>query len=231
MMKKVIFILVLISVTALSLGCRSTGKVSLKNREDSLSYALGLQVGQALEKGLTKVDYRMFIRAMKDAADTSKIALSNEQIQIILNTYQVETQLKMQKKREEDSKKNKEDQTKFLAENAKKPGIMSLEGIQYKVLQEGTGEKIQGKDRFEVEFIGRTFDGKEFMNSKEAPEPIIVSLEEVFPGWQIALKNMKVGSKWEIYLPDSLAFGEHGAGEVGPNQGVIFELLLKKIAK
>jgi len=218
-------------VVAVSLGCRSTGKVALKDRQDSLSYALGLQVGQALDKGLTKVDYRMFIRAMKDAADTSKVALTEEQIRAILTTYQVETQMKMQKKREEDGKNNKANQAKYLADNAKKPGIQTLNGIQYKVLKEGTGALLTDKDRFEIEFVGRTFAGKEFMNSKESPEPIVVGINEVFPGWKIALKNMKEGSKWEIYLPDSLAFGEQGYGDVGPNEGVVFELLLKKIQK
>lgn len=230
-MKKLIFIMIAISVIAVSLGCKNTGKVKLKDREDSLSYALGLQIGQAMEQTMTKVDYKIFVRAMQDAADTSKVALKSEDIQNIMMTYQAESQMKMEQKRKDDAAKNQVIQKKFLADNAKKPGVLSVEGIQYKVITEGKGPKPGLTDKVEVKFVGKTFEGKEIMNSKDSPEPIVVGLNEVFKGWEIALTKMNEGSKWELYLPDSLAFGEKGAGEVKPGQGVMFELELVKVIK
>ncbi len=230
-MKKIIFIVVLISVIAVSLGCKNNGKVKLSNRQDSLSYALGLQVGDAMHKSLTVIDYKMFVRAMKDAADTSKIALTDQQIQSLMMTYKVETQMKMEQKKIADSKKNKEAQEKFLAKNAKNPGIKLIEGMQYKVIKEGTGIQPTEKDSVQINFVGKTFEGKEIMNSKESPTPIVVSFNMLFPSWNIALKNMKEGAKWEIYPPDSLAFGDQPVGELGPNQGVMFELELVKVIK
>jgi len=229
--KKIIFIIIAISVIAVSLGCKNTGKVKLKDREDSLSYALGLQIGQAMEKTMTKVDYKMFVRAMQDAADTSKVALSNADIQNIMMTYQVESQMRMDKKRQDDSKKNQELAKKFLSENAKKPGVVSIDGIQYKIITEGKGPKPTANDKVEVKFVGKTFEGKEFMNSKDAPEAIVVGLGEVFEGWKVALPKMTEGSKWQIFLPDSLAFGDRGVGDVAPGQGVIFDLELVKVIK
>ncbi|HQB41551.1 MAG TPA: FKBP-type peptidyl-prolyl cis-trans isomerase N-terminal domain-containing protein [Candidatus Cloacimonadota bacterium] len=203
----------------------------MKNAQDSLNYSLGLQIGKSFNATLTEVDYTMFVRGMKDSKDPDRIALTDEQIADIMNVYQQNAQARMLKKHEEDAKKNKEDQEKFFAKNIKNKGIIALNGIQYKVLEEGKGSIPTTKDNFELGFVGKTIDGKVFWDSNDMGEPLIVTLDDVLPGWKVALEHMKEGAKWEIYLPDSLAFGEYGAGEVGPNQAVVFELFLKEIKK
>ena len=229
-MKKIIYILFVVAILTITSACGTpTGKVSLKTYQDSLSYVLGLQIGKSLDQTLTKVDYKMFVRAMKDAGDETKIALSEEEIYSILDKYQEEAQVKMMQKHDQDAEKNKKEQEQFFKENSQKEGVILLDGLQYKIIEEGTGKTPAANDEVEIEFVGKTISGKVFWNSSDSIEPIIAPVSDLLLGWSIALQNMKEGARWELFLPDSLAFGEYGIGDVGPSQAVIFELYLKAI--
>ncbi|WP_267896342.1 FKBP-type peptidyl-prolyl cis-trans isomerase [Aquicella lusitana] len=129
--------------------------------------------------------------------------------------------------------KNKTEGETFLAANKTKPGVVTLpDGLQYKIITEGTGPKPTANDVVTVHYAGRLINGKEFDSSYKRGEPASFPVSAVIPGWVEALQLMKVGSKWELYIPAHLAYGERGAPpDIGPNQTLIFEVQLIDIKK
>ena len=113
---------------------------------------------------------------------------------------------------------------RFLAENAKKPGVVTLpSGLQYKVLQEGTGAAPTRRSTVTTHYRGTLIDGTEFDSSYSRGQPASFGVTQVIAGWTEALQLMKVGAKWELYLPSTLAYGPRGAGgDIGPNEALVF---------
>lgn len=231
-MKKIILFMTLISLVAvMTVACSSMpiGKGTLKDRTDSLSYVLGLQVGKNLDPEMVKLNYNKFVKGMQDAADTSKILLKEEQINNLMMTFQAEMSLKYQQKRLKEAEQNKKMQNEFFAKNKNNPGVVSTpEGLQYKIITEGKGPKANSNSDITAKFTGKTLDGKKVFSSEDLPPDFKFKPDQFIPGWSVALKMMPKGSKWQLFVPDSLAFGAEGNPQlkIGPNQGLIFDFEL-----
>jgi FKBP-type peptidyl-prolyl cis-trans isomerase FklB len=206
----------------------------LKNNTDMLSYSLGLNMGNNLKMSDVEFDPELVLRGLKDAASGKGALMTQQEIQRVQDVVRREITSKREAKAKKLGEKNKTEGEAFLAENAKKPGVKSFEnGLQYKIVKEGTGPKPKPTDRVKVQYRGTLIDGKEFDSSyKRGPEPATFNVTGVIKGWTQALTNMPVGSKWELYIPSNLAYGERGSGQmIEPNSTLIFDVELVDIAQ
>ncbi|MBT8196769.1 MAG: FKBP-type peptidyl-prolyl cis-trans isomerase [Bacteroidia bacterium] len=192
---------------------------------DSVSYALGISIAQNISnQGLKEVNSDMFAKGLEDYMKGGDMKISMEQANKMLNDYFVAMQ-------NEKSKESIEMGKKFLAENATKEGVVTLpSGLQYKVLKEGTGAKPTLDDQVSTHYHGTLVDGTVFDSSLQRGEPATFPISGVIKGWTEALQLMPVGSKWELYIPSDLAYGERGAGgSIGPHATLIFQVELLSI--
>ena len=190
---------------------------------DSLSYAIGLNVGSNLKsQGVDNFSYEAMNQGMRDAVTAGKKPLLDEQ------TASMTIQQKLQEYASKKINVQKEEGRKFLAENKNQPGITELpNGIQYKIIRQGTGVKPALGDTIKVHYKGTTIDGKVFDDSYSRGEPIEFPLNNLVEGWKQTLPLMPVGSKWEIFLPSDYGYGDRGAGANIPGGAtLIFELEL-----
>ncbi|MCC6395988.1 MAG: FKBP-type peptidyl-prolyl cis-trans isomerase [Bacteroidetes bacterium] len=229
------FILAAMLVVGIS-GCQSTGEkdVKLETKQDKVSYSIGLTVGNNLKRDSIMISPEAFLRGVLDArVDSAQRAMSDKEVQETMTAFQQEMQTKAQEREQAQALKNRTDGEAFLASNAKAPGVQVLpSGLQCKVITEGTGQKPQASSTVKVHYRGRLVDGTEFDSSFKRGEPAVFPVNGVIPGWTEALQLMKVGSKWEVYIPSHLAYGEQGAGGViPPNATLIFEVELLEIQK
>jgi len=197
------------------------GPADLKTTEQRASYAQGIILGQRF-KGL---DADALVRGIKDAL-ASKPGMTGQQCQEALVAYQRDMSAKL-------PELNKKEGDAFLAANKKKEGVKALpSGLQYKVLKEGTGKIPGPNDTVSVNYRGTLIDGTEFDSSYARGEPLELPVNGVIKGWSEALQLMKEGSKWMLYIPSDLAYGERGQGPViGPNAALVFEVELLSINK
>lgn len=199
-----------------------------------LSYIIGYEQGTNL-KAMTEqtgeeLDMDILNKAIKDAFAGKESALTDEQVETFFKAYE-ERKIK---EAGEKSAKNKTDGEKFLADNAKKEGVTTTaSGLQYKVITEGTGKQPKATDVVTVHYEGKFIDGKVFDSSYERGMPAQFKLNEVIKGWTEGLQLMKEGSKYELYVPSELAYGEAGKPAIEPNSTLIFtvELLDEAAAK
>ncbi len=204
------------------------GEDELKNKEDKLSYALGLNIGNSFKQQSIEIKPDIFLKGIKDAFAGGKQLLSDYEVletMVVLNKELAEKKAEAMKKLAE---KNKEDAVTFFAENKKKEGVKTLaSGLQYKIITEGKGKSPKATDTVTVHYRGTLIDGKEFDSSYRRGEPATFPVNGVISGWTEALQLMKAGSKWQLFLPSNLAYGEKGAGNlIGPNAALIFEVEL-----
>ena len=198
-----------------------------KNQKEKMSYIIGMDIGNNLKKQGIDIETNILINGIKDAFASAKSLLSEQEIRETLATFQKE----MQAKQEEIGKKNKKEGEAFLAENKKKEGVKTLpSGLQYKVINAGTGKKPKLTDTVTAHYRGTLIGGAEFDSSYKRGQPASFSVSGVIPGWTEALQLMEEGTKWELFIPTSLAYGERGAGAmIGPNATLIFEVELISI--
>jgi FKBP-type peptidyl-prolyl cis-trans isomerase FklB len=191
------------------------------------SYAIGLNVGKNVKTQSIDLDIETFLKGLKDGMSGAKPALTTQEIGEAMQNLQKEAQAK----RAVAGEKNKQEGEAFLAENAKKPGIVTLpSGLQYKVLVEGTGPKPKPTDQVSVNYRGTLINGTEFDSSYSRGEPATFRVTGVIKGWSEALQLMTVGAKWQLFIPASIAYGERGAGgDIGPNSALIFDVELLSI--
>ncbi len=210
-----------------------------KEKKEKISYSIGADIGSSLkEQKELGLDYNFLSQGFRDALD-GKLTLSEEERNGVLQEFQKEMQAKMlekQKEFEAEEKKkgeaNKAASEKFLEENKKKDGVkVTASGLQYKEGTTGTGAKPTAQDVVKVHYKGTLIDGKEFDSSYKRNEPVEFPLGQVIPGWTEGLQLMPVGSKWTLYLPSTLAYGEQAPPDIGPNQALIFEVELLDIVK
>jgi len=194
---------------------------------NELSYSLGVSVGYNLKEQGFKVDsIEDFSKALYDVLNENQLAIPQEKIGKLVNDYFKELQ-------EKRSVEKNEDNTKFFAENAKRDGVVTLpSGLQYEIMNKGDGEKPKLNDKVTTHYHGTLINGTIFDSSVKRGQPASFPVNGVIKGWTEALQLMPVGSKWKLFVPSELAYGEQGAGNaIGPNTALIFEVELLSIDK
>ena len=206
---------------------------SLKTQKDKISYLIGRDAGSNLKKQSIDVDPDIFMRGFRDELRGNKSSLSDDETRETMAAFKEEMMKKHQEELKKVTEKNKKEGEAFLAENKKKEGVVTLpSGLQYKVIKEGDGQIPKGTDKVTVNYRGSLLDGTEFDSSYKRNEPATFPVKGVIPGWQEALQLMKTGSKWQLFVPAGLAYGERGAGNViGPSSTLIFEVELLSIGE
>ncbi len=225
MKTKLILILFTFSVTIAS--AQVDKKVKLKTNEDSLSYCIGVSIGYSLKaQKIAGINPKLLATAMEYVLKGDSISFSQEKAETFIRAYF--TKIQETKGLESANKANI-----FLADNKKKPGVIELpSGLQYKVITEGNGAVPNDSSTVKTHYKGTLIDGKVFDSSYDRGEPAEFPVNGVIAGWTEALKLMKTGSKWMLFIPPQLAYGEQGAGGViGPNEVLIFELELLEIVQ
>ena len=196
-----------------------------KDEKEKLSYCLGANIGMSLQsQGLTELDAKIFAEAINDVVSNSELKINSEEINSYLQEYFGKLQAEQQKVAVAEGEK-------FLKNNSSQDGVVTLQsGLQYKVLKEGSGEKPKATDTVTTHYHGTLISGEVFDSSVERSEPASFPVNGVIPGWVEALQLMPVGSKWKLFVPSHLAYGERGAGQkIGPNTTLIFEVELLSI--
>ncbi|HSB34156.1 MAG TPA: FKBP-type peptidyl-prolyl cis-trans isomerase [Nitrospirota bacterium] len=204
-------------------------KTELKTDKDKLSYALGADMGSNLKKFEIDIDADLYVKGMKDAL-SGNVLLTDQEIRTLIMALQKDVQTKQQEKMKAQAEKNKKDGEAFLAENKKKEGVKTLpSGLQYKVITEGKGATPKATDTVTVHYKGTLTDGTEFDSSYKRNAPATFPVNGVIKGWTEALQLMKEGSKWQLFIPANLAYGESGRPGIPPNSVLIFDVELVKI--
>jgi FKBP-type peptidyl-prolyl cis-trans isomerase FkpA len=218
------------------------GKIpGLATDKEQVSYVIGMDIGKSLKPMKDEVDMATLKRALDDVINDKKLLLNDEQVAKIMQAFsekmqakQKEEMAKKQAQMEAQGKKNVELEKAFLAANGKKPGVVTTaSGLQYQVITLGTGPKPKMDDRVSVNYAGSLLDGTEFDSSYKRNEPAQFALGQVVPGWTDGLQLMPVGSKYKLWIPSKLGYGETGTpgGPIPPNSTLVFELELLKIVK
>lgn len=202
-------------------------KTELTEQKDKVSYALGLNMGMNLKKQSVEVNPDVLMQGLKDALTGDKQLLTDEQMRDTFRQLNEEVRARQTKIRDEQLSKNKEAGAKFLAENAKKEGWATLpSGLQYKVVNEGSGPTPSATDKVTVKYRGTLIDGTEFDKNDSATFPV----NGVIKGWTESLQKMKKGAKWQLAIPGDLAYGERGyPPKIEPNATLLFDVELVDI--
>ena len=223
---------------------RTPSVLTLKTQKDRASYAVGLNVGRNLGAQLHQqsvdLDPAILLRGMKDALAGGKTLLTDDEVKAVLTQLQTEARARQQEKMKEEqekmevaTKENKKEGAEFLEANKTKEGVVALpSGLQYKILTEGTGPKPTATDTVSCNYRGTLLSGTEFDSSYKRGQPASIPVTGVIKGWTEALQLMPVGSKWQLFIPSDLAYGERGADPrsgIGPGATLIFEVELLSI--
>jgi FKBP-type peptidyl-prolyl cis-trans isomerase FklB len=202
----------------------------LDSEKAKVSYAIGMSIASNFKKQSVEVDEAAFEKGFRDSASGTPL-LTDEQAKAILNAYQAEMRVKQQEKARLAAETNKRDGEAFLKANQTKEGVVVLpSGLQYKILAEGTGPKPAATDTVICNYRGTLIDGTEFDSSAKHGGPATFPVSGVIHGWTEAMQLMPAGSKWQLFIPADLAYGERGAGSaIGPNSTLIFEVELVSI--
>jgi FKBP-type peptidyl-prolyl cis-trans isomerase len=198
--------------------------LTLKTPKDKASYAIGMNIGKGMHQQAVDVDPAILLRGLKDGLAGGKTLMTDQEAQAALAELQKEV-VKAQ------ADANKKQGDAFLAANKAKEGVVTLpSGLQYKILQQGTGPKPTAADTVVCNYRGTLLNGKEFDSSYKRGQPATFPVGQVIKGWTEALQLMPVGSKWQLVLPPDLAYGERSAGpDITPNSTLIFEVELMSI--
>ena len=223
-MKKYTFLTLIITILNLSINLNMSGQ-KMNNEIDSVSYSLGVNIGENIKKQFPDIDLDNFEAAIKDVLDESKEPkISNVDAQKLFQDYLTKIQAKASESVMEDGKK-------FLADNSKRENVITLEsGLQYEIMKTGEGPKPTLEDKVTTHYHGTLIDGTVFDSSVDRGEPASFPVNGVIKGWTEALQLMPVGSKWKLFVPYDLAYGERGTGpQIGPYTTLIFEVELISI--
>ena len=199
-----------------------------KTQKEKLSYAIGMEMGKGVKAQQLDVDPSVLMQGLKDALSDGKSQMSDDEVRQVITQLQQEIRQKQAQAQQAAAVENKTKGDAFLADNAKKQGVVALpDGLQYKVLTPGQGKKPAENDTVLCNYKGTFLDGTVFDSSAQAGKPVPFEVKNVIPGFKEILQLMPVGSKWQVFIPSNLAYGERGAGGViGPNATLIFEIEL-----
>ncbi|MCB9187892.1 MAG: FKBP-type peptidyl-prolyl cis-trans isomerase [Flavobacteriales bacterium] len=206
---------------------KNKSKMKLTTEVDSVSYSIGLNIAENLSnQGLGELNIEALAKGMDDFFAKNDLAISKEQGEQIIQSY-------MQRKAMEAANVNKKAGEEFLSENGKKNGVVTLpSGMQYEIIEAGNGPIPKASDKVRTHYHGTLIDGTVFDSSIERGQTATFGVTQVIQGWQEALQLMPVGSKWRLYIPYNLAYGERGAGgQIGPFATLIFDIELIEIVK
>ena len=208
-------------------------KQAPETQKEKESYSIGYQVGLKIRTDDIDVDFEKLTQGLRTGIDGKEPLLSQEEIKELIAALTEKKRQTVMRKIQEQIVKNAEESKTFLAENGKKEGVRITEsGLQYRILKEGKGMTPKVEDFVKVHYRGTLTDGREFDNSYSKGAPQTVQADGVIKGWTEALQMMKVGSKWEIFVPPHLAYGRRGFGEkIPPNSVLLFEIELLSIEK
>jgi FKBP-type peptidyl-prolyl cis-trans isomerase FklB len=226
---KLIRIVATIVISLAVINLNAQDQITLKDQKDKISYSIGVNLGATFKQQGIDVNPAVLIAGFKDALSGSKTALTEAEVQQTLMAFQREMMSKQAEHAKELGEKNKKEGESFLTENKKKQGVKTTaSGLQYKVITEGKGKRPAATDTVRVHYKGTFLDGSEFDSSYKHGEPAEFGLAGgVIPGWTEAVQLMAIGSKWQLFIPPSLAYGEQGYGRtIGPNSTLIFEVEL-----
>ena len=201
---------------------------SLKTLKEKASYSIGLNIGNNFKQLGFDLDFNLLTRGIRDAMSGAKPLMGDEEIQETMTAFQQQATAQQAQRAKEASDKNKKEGEAFHAANKQKEGVVTLpSGLQYKVLKSGNGKSPKATDTVTTHYKGTLLDGKVFDSSYDRGEPTSFPVNQVIKGWTEALQLMKVGDKWQLFIPGELAYGERGAGGViGPNATLVFEIEL-----
>ena len=208
----------------------------LKTQKEKASYAIGMNLGNGLKENMKKSDVDIntdiLLRGFKDALNGSKPLLTDAEAQSVMSVFQTDLNKHVKEMHDAAAAKNSSEGAAFLAANKAKPGVVTLpSGLQYKIITEGAGPKPTASDTIVCNYKGSLIDGTEFDSSFKRGQPATIPVGRVIKGWTEAMQLMPVGSKWQLFIPPSLAYGEAGTngGPIGPNATLIFEVELLSI--
>lgn len=219
---------------------RAAAPLTLKTQKEKASYAVGMTIGSGLHRQGVPVDPALVARGLRDAMNGTKPLLSDEEMKAVLTQLQTQLRAQQQEKAQEAEAKaheagepNRKAGDAFLAENKSKDGVVTLpSGLQYKILTAGTGPKPTATDTVTCNYKGTLIGGKEFDSSYKRGEPASFPVGGVIKGWTEALQLMPVGSKWQLFIPADLAYGDRGAPpDIGPGETLVFEVELLSIGE
>lgn len=202
-------------------------------QKDKLSYTIGVDLGKNLKSQNLSINAQMLAQGVQDALAGGQLQLTDKQMQTALETFQKEMVAKQKETFKKVSETNLKAGQEFLANNKKTKGIVTLpNGLQYKVVQAGKGTPPSASDTVTVDYEGKLVDGQVFDSTYKRGKPATFQVSQVIPGWQQALKMMKPGAQWMLYIPSDLAYGKRGVGgPIGPNETLIFKVHLISVAK
>lgn len=218
-----------------STAAKSAAPLALKTQKDKFSYALGMKTGQRMAESFNKqsvpFDPSILARGLKDGLAGGKTLLTDEEAQAAIKAVQEEVGKKQQEKMQEAGAANKKEGEAFLVANKGKEGVVTLpSGLQYKIMKEGAGPKPTTSDTVVCNYRGTLINGTEFDSSYKRGQPATFPVSGVIKGWTEALQLMPIGSKWQLFIPSDLAYGDNGAGaDIGPGATLIFEVELISI--
>ncbi len=205
--------------------------IPLKTQKDKFSYAMGMNLGSNLKKQNVPIDPAIMARGLRDALAGAKTQMTDEEARTVIQQMSQEAQKKVMEKMQAESAVNKKQGDAFLADNKSKPGVVALpSGLQYKILTAGTGPKPTAADTVVCNYKGTLINGKEFDSSYKRGQPATFPVGGVIKGWTEALQLMPVGSKWQLFIPADLAYGDRSPSpDIAPGDMLIFEVELLSI--
>ncbi len=218
-------------LTACSQGQKGRN-TELKTSMDSVSYAIGADIGGNLKRGkIDSINVDLLSAGLADGLD-SNLRLDQETLQQVMQSFMMKMQAKMQAEEAAKGEESRMAGEKFLAENAKRTGVVTTpSGLQYEVITMGTGPKPLPTDQVKVHYHGTHINGEVFDSSVERGEPAVFGVTQVIPGWVEAVQMMPVGSKWKLTIPSDLAYGPTGNGRIPGNSTLLFDIELIEVVK
>lgn len=223
--------LTLIAIASI-IGTAHAAPISLKSpQKDQLGYSYGYLMGKGSAETLKDLNIETFIQGLQEAVNGKAPSLTDEEMAKVLNQYKKRLEAKQLVEFQELAQKNDQAGKSFLAENAKKSDITTTKsGLQYQVLQQGTGKSPKVTSTIKVNYEGRLLDGTVFDSSIARNHPVDFKLNQVIAGWTEGVQTMKEGGKSRFFIPSTLAYGEVGAGDaIGPNSTLIFDIELLEV--
>lgn len=222
----------IIAASTMSLSVFAATPITNKSpAKEQFSYSYGYLMGRNNTDALTDLNLDTFYQGLQEGAQSKTARLTDEEMAKAINDYKKTLEAKQLVEFQKTGQQNAQAGTAFLAENAKKSGVITTKsGLQYQVLKEGNGQKPKATSRVKVNYEGRLLDGTVFDSSIARNHPVEFQLSQVITGWTEGLQTMKEGGKTRFFIPANLAYGEVGAGDsIGPNSTLIFDIELLQV--